>query len=281
MKWSLRHRKIEIDRTKRFSQKNPMFPKQSWKLFVIQKLDSFVLSIILILLVIIYIFFYSPLFEIKYIYISGNQNISSDVLEEKLIKWQLQQRRFIIFKQKNILLFSKGWLKERLKSEYEVDQVNISKKLPNTLTIELHEQLPSLIWKTGDDYYYLDQNGNYAQEANMESLLTELITVQDESNESLNKNKQVINKNKLDFIKNLDQKIKEVQNIEISAYSMTNNATSQVNAITVDGWKIYFESSHDLDQQIFNLTEVLTKKIDSTQSLEYIDLKIDGRVYYK
>lgn len=281
MKWSFRHRKIELEKTRGSTYRNPMFPHKTWKIFFLQRLDFFTLLFILIFLIVIYTLFYSPLFQIKIIEISGNENISTKTLEEKLIKWQTQQRRFLIFRQSNIIMFSKGWLQERMEAEYNFQNPDISKKLPHTLKIEINEQLPILIWKTNERYYYLDQDGHITIEINPENLMAGLLEIQDESNESVKKEEEILSKEKMNFIQELSQKITDVPQVEPTGYSMPNNAGTQINVTTSEGWVIYFESSHDLDQQIHSLIEVLTKTIENTQALEYIDLKIETRVYYR
>jgi len=286
MKWSFRHRKIELEKTGKSTYRNPMFPRKTWKIYFLQKLDFFTLLFILILLIVIYTLFYSPLFQIKNVEISGNENISTKTLEEKLIKWQTQQRRFLIFKQSNIFMFSKGWLQERMEAEYNLQNPDISKKLPHTLKIEINEQLPTLIWKTNERYYYLDQNGHITTEIDPENLMADLLEIQDESNESVKKEGEILNKEKMNFIQELSQKITDVPQVEPIKYSMPNNVSTQINVTTSEGWVIFFESSHNLDQQIHSLIEVLTKTIEDTQGLEYIDLTIETRkmetkVYYK
>lgn len=51
---------------------------------------------------------------------------------------------------------------------------------------------------------------------------------------------------------------------------------------TVEGWDIYFDAKQSIESQISSLNIVLNELIKDTRStLEYIDLRIEGRAYYK
>jgi hypothetical protein len=53
-------------------------------------------------------------------------------------------------------------------------------------------------------------------------------------------------------------------------------------AHTSGGWEIYFNPSDSLDAQLNALEKVLEDQIKGSYlNLEYIDLRIEGRVYYK
>jgi len=50
----------------------------------------------------------------------------------------------------------------------------------------------------------------------------------------------------------------------------------------VDDWKIIFNVSGSAKDQLMVLKQVLEKEVkDQRDNLEYIDLRIDGRAYYK
>jgi len=52
-------------------------------------------------------------------------------------------------------------------------------------------------------------------------------------------------------------------------------------AITTEGWKIYFEPKVGLREQVNNLFLVLREKFSDRTKLEYIDLRFGNRVFYK
>jgi hypothetical protein len=51
---------------------------------------------------------------------------------------------------------------------------------------------------------------------------------------------------------------------------------------TSQGWQIYFNPAYSVDSQLSALATVLEKEIkQAIDSLKYLDLRIEGRVYYK
>ena len=51
---------------------------------------------------------------------------------------------------------------------------------------------------------------------------------------------------------------------------------------TNEGWYILFDKSRDIRSQLDSLRLILTEKIkEDRKNLEYIDLRIENRVYYK
>jgi len=281
MRWDFKRKKLRIQKSTVPVYRNPMFPRYNWKEKILKKGNFFCLLIISILAGLIYLFFYSPIFNITKIEITGLQNIPRDVLEEKIIKWQLSQRRFLIFKQDNLFLFSKSWLRKNIENKYALDELKVSKKLFHTLKVNVKEKLPKLIWITNSQYYYLETNGIVSAVADKEKLIQNLPSVFDAGNNDITVGEVVISDKIVDFIDKLNDKIKQETKIIITNYVFPERKSTQVNAITNEGWAIYFEANNDLDSQVINLNEGLAKKIKDTKNLEYIDLRVEGRVYYK
>jgi len=281
MRWDFKRKKLRIQKTAIPVYRNPMFPRYTWKEKILKRGNFFCLLIILILAGLIYLFFYSPVFKITKIEITGLQNIPQDVLENKLIKWQLSQRRFLIFKQDNLFLFSKSWLKKNIENKYALDELKVSKKLFHTLKVNVKEKLPKLIWITGGQYYYVEANGIVSAIADKDKLISNLPSVSDTENNNVTVGETILSDKIVNFIDKLNDKIKQETKITVTNYVFPERKSTQVNAISNEGWVIYFEANHDLDSQISNLKEALDKKIKNTKTLEYIDLRVENHVYYK
>lgn len=281
MRWDFKRKKLRIRKTTVPVYRNPMFPRYNWKEKILKRGNFFCLLIILILAGLVYLIFYSPIFRITKIEVSGLQNIPRDYLEDKIIKWQLEQRRFLIFKQDNLFFFSKSWLRRNIESKYALDELKVSKKLFHTLEVNVKEKLPKLVWVTQDKYFYIEINGTISSETNKDKLISNLPIVHDGENKSVSIGETLISDKIVDFIDKLNNKLRKQTKISINNYVFPERKSTQVNAITNEGWSIYFEANHDLDTQIKNLQDALDKKIKNTKSLEYIDLRVENRVYFK
>lgn len=281
MRWNVHQKRIERHSHSRPSFKNPLFTKRSWQQFVIERLSIFAWILILGGLGIVYLLFYSPLLQINRIEIKGTVSIPAETLDEKFVRWQLDQRRFLIFKQSNILLFNKSWLTENILNQFSTDSLVIDKKLPHTLIVTIVEKKPQLIWQTGEQQLYLGEQGIVSSTVSSVDVTDDVPTVTDESGEAVSPGDTVLSQDRISFITSLISQSGSWMNVTVTGYSITSKISVQFNVHTEAGYDIYFDMSRDLDQQIEKLNRVLETKIQEEQPSAYVDLRIGDRVYIK
>lgn len=279
MRYDFKRKELKIKNVGTPVYRNPMFRQKTGKGKYI-----WLIFLIIIILGLGYLLFYSPLFKITKVEISGTKNISPEYLKEKYVDWQMQQSKFKIFKQDNILLFSKKWLTNNIAAKYALDELKIDKKLFHTLKINVKEKLPYLIWISNGRYYYIEANGLASAQVKENQLIPSLIKVYDEENKQVIINEEVIPKDKkgtskAKFIVDLNDIIKNNNRFKIAKYLLPNRY--QLNVLTEEGWQIYFTFSRDANEQVDSLNDVIDKKIKNTKNLQYIDLKVKDYVYYK
>lgn len=109
----------------------------------------------------IYLAFFSRLFLIENIEISGNNNVRSDDIKNvvsneifKPIFWFIPGNNFFLNlnRDENI----KTVLLDKFP---EIETIKIEKKLSNNITINIVEKRPELIWCRASDCYYIDDSG--------------------------------------------------------------------------------------------------------------------------
>lgn len=87
------------------------------------------------------------------------------------------------------------------------------------------------------------------------------------------------------FILNLKEKLEviktdKIQTIIVSDFNFISIEDLRVK--TLWGWQIYFNPANGLDPQVKTLEVLLSEEIkDGYRELEYVDLRIPGRAYYK
>ena len=66
-------------------------------------------------------------------------------------------------------------------------------------------------------------------------------------------------------------------------YETPNRMSGDLKVETTEGWKIYLSKDMGLENEIFMLKAILDKKIngDQRKDLEYIDLRINDKAFYK
>lgn len=108
-----------------------------------------VLTFVLLLIVGLYAFLNSSIFNIKNIEIQGNNRVSNEV-----IKKELQSK-----KNKNIFMYSTEIMEEKLKENNYIESISIKKIMPNSLRVEIKEKEVIGILKGDEGYSYIDKNG--------------------------------------------------------------------------------------------------------------------------
>jgi cell division septal protein FtsQ len=116
------------------------------------------LGLLFLLALGLYLMFFSSLFDIKNIKITGLSRVNTaDV--EKIVLDQSDENRYWLFSQRNLLVFNKKSLSQSLSDKYHFKEITIKKGLFHTLKINLSEREYSYIWEEKDKYYYIDKDG--------------------------------------------------------------------------------------------------------------------------
>jgi len=79
----------------------------------------------------------------------------------------------------------------------------------------------------------------------------------------------------INFITQVKQKI----NLEVTSLTVISPIADDLEVLTAkEGWKIYLDATRDADKQLDILKKLLAQGI---KPKEYIDLRIENRVFYK
>ena len=105
----------------------------------------FPLIFILIFAGCVWILLASPLFLIQNVVLAAHQDIFNDLS-------MLRKRR-------NLILANKQQLEQEFLKNPYIKSVRITKKLPNTLIVDVNERKPVAVWKVGETTKYVDSEG--------------------------------------------------------------------------------------------------------------------------
>jgi len=281
MRWNFRQNKIDRNRDGEPTYKNPLYTKSSWQGYVIARFGTFGWLTVLMVLLIAYAIFYSPIFAITDIQVDGTSRTTAQSIGERFITWQMAQRKWLVFRQSNLLLFSSSWLEDNLHTQYSLADVTIMKTLPHTLRVTITEKSPALVWVTNDSYYYIDENGGISSHIDNPDVAGDLPQIFDETNASVQATSSFLSTEKINFIRDLQTQLNSLNSLTIQSYSMPDRLSWHLNVKTEAGYEIYFDTTVSLDSQIIKLREVLDTKAKTDPPKEYIDLTIGDRVYLK
>ena len=133
-------------------KKNTVNKKKKSQRKITRKKNRKILKISLLLFIIlgvILFIFVSPVFNIRKIEVTGNQIISSDTIESLSG----------IKRNENIFRISKKSINNRLKGNPYINEVEISRKLPGTVKLNIDERKVAYQVKIINSYVYLDYQG--------------------------------------------------------------------------------------------------------------------------
>jgi len=217
----------------------------------------------------IYIVFFSHLFDIKYVEVVGYQN--PEKIKEAV--WEQSGEGRL---KNNIILFNKQTLRSTLSGDPLLADVYVRKILPNKLVVEITESRPSLIWSTKGDNYLIDERGAVLGKATTEKLPQ----VFDSADIVIARGDKVASPTFIKFITEVWNGFTPATATKITKISIFDLITD-IHVLSSSGWTVYLDASKDPKAQLDNLTKVLTEAKKSPQKLEYIDLRLDTKAFYK
>lgn len=229
--------------------------KSNWTKYLL-----IILFLIIITIVIIYFLFISNYFKIRIINIEGSTLTNN-------LDW---------IKGQNILLFNSKSTIEKIKNENpEIERIKIVRGLPATIKINATKYEPQMVWKSQGKSYLVNQNGFVYSETESQN---ELPVVKDKSNILIELHKYIVTKNFVNVIHNITILVPEKTKMSIVSFEI-NDTTFQVNALTDRGWLVKFDTTRSIDDQVGALAKVIEEK--ESEIHEYIDVRVEGKVFYK
>lgn len=175
---------------------------------------------IIIILCILIVLFRADRFQIHGVEIQTTQNINKTQIEY-IVNGYLAQKSLFLFRKSNKYLFSTDevgeLIRENLQDQVVIKSLEINLSDQGDLSLNIKEQLPNIIWQTGDMPYLMDFEGvitsrdNQIEDENAtDKFLPKIV---DENNLPVEINQQVISKDLVDFVVLLTEEFpKQVSN---------------------------------------------------------------------
>ena len=231
---------------------------------------------VFLLLILSYIVFFSDIFKISRVDVQGpNKEItqSLEVETNKYIKSLLTNNNWIFLNSED--------LKKQLQKTFTgQESIIVKKQFPNKLEVKTDAQKSAIIWKTGKQSYVISVSGRAIGETNDKKTSGSMPTVVDGSNIPVDIGSKVVARDFIDFVMKLDGYFK-TNKIAIEQYSVA-ETTSELNVKINGGYTIRFNTSDSADSQLRSLTATLDLlKSQNKAPLEYLDLRVTGRAFYK
>lgn len=227
----------------------------------------------------IYLLFFSDWMKITIVKIDGLKTVDSGAIYSMVdsAKNEVFLNLIDLKPQSNILFFDNNKLRSNILTYLPViEDVNIAKIFPHDLEINIKERTPVGTWCFISKCRYFDDSGVLWGEA-LRSSGSILLSIDDQRIDD--KNPVLADKNFLESIKtamggldNLGIKIKRIE--------IPDGKIGDFKVYTFSGYDLLFNIDSDISGQIEVFRIILDQKGKEFKP-QYIDLRIDGRVYYK
>lgn len=228
-----------------------------------------IFTLLLLFVVTVYLIVFSKAFQIKEIEVTG---YSHPETIKSLVGEQTEKNIFT----KNILFFNIKDLKETLLGDPNIYETNIIKKYPSKIIIEITESQPAIIWNSAGDKLLVDDRGvvmNFSENENLPE-------VNDASNIKVKPGERVASPTFIKFINDINRSFEASTGTKIVRITIFDLLTD-VHILTADGWTVYADASKSSDGQLKNLTKVLEEAKKDSKKLQYVDMRLDNKIFYK
>lgn len=239
----------------------------------------------------VYLVFFSSQLEIDNVVIQGNQGISSEDIAAK-VNLALEGKYYKFLSKRNFFFVRKKEIVSTLKNSFNRLEVSEIKKIfPKTMLVQVKERQPELIWCSGGVCYFVDKDGFvYSGTDGSENAYTSsnFLTIVDDNAKPVEIGKTIIDKNFIEYLKSIDSVINDDLKFSLVEDYHTPAIASgeiyvKIAAQDNDGWTLKLGSSISSEDTKKIIQTVFEKDISSDQlkDLEYLDLSVKGKVYYK
>ena len=243
------HKKIKKDYQCK-NLKNPFFRKKEkgrssnfWKWMVLLAL--------IIVAALVWFFLISPVWRLKNINIQGLTRMDASEIKNIIIAREANSR-LLFFKESNFFLFKDDAAKAEILDKYNFSDLQINKKIPNTIELKINERPYSFIFQQGSDFFYSSSDGYIMKEiAVTPEDMTKYFILENKSDSITigEKNKISLKEEYLNFVLDLNNRLMGYTDMPVEKFIID----QELNSIIVkfkNGPSVYFSVKSDAGEQV-------------------------------
>ncbi|HBB36391.1 MAG: hypothetical protein UX02_C0004G0018 [Candidatus Moranbacteria bacterium GW2011_GWC1_45_18] len=237
-----------------------------------------------------YLLLFSPFLEIESVSVEGNKEITSERIIEK-VEGVMEGKYIRYFSKRNFFLVNKSAISSQLKDDFNRLEISsIEKKFPRAILIKVRERQPELVWCSGGVCYLADKSGLIYSGANAtdeEINKNRFLVAIDDNARPVETGKTTLGEDFIRYLKEIDAVIVDDLGLSIDGNYHTPALTSQEIITRIkegDGsWTLKLLSAIPPQETKKILETVFEKDLagDKKSQLEYLDIRVKGKVYYK
>lgn len=224
------------------------------------------LGVVLALLV--YLLLGSQTFVLTTLEIQGNHLVPDTDIKQTMFQDG--------FEPVNAFLFNENQASQQVLSILQIREARFKKLIfKKKLVVTISEHETTIIWQTNNERFMVNRAGVVYDVAPEDS---PLIVIEDLKNVPINLNQKIVTTDFIEFVTSAVSNLPRRTNVSARRV-LVPETTFEIEVITSEGWTIIFDTTRSVDTQINNLVKVL-RSIKELPT-QYIDLRIEDRVYYR
>lgn len=207
---------------------------------------------------------------------------------EAQVRSVIDEPRFGVFPGRNLLLLSPNALTRGVIAAFpEVARAEVERVFPHAIIVSIIPREAVLRWCSGGPCFLVDEDG--AVFASDERLLPDsplrVVTVVDESGEGVRQGgDQAVDRDLVKLATSVGPALEEALSLRTEGeYRVAAREASELKLRTAEGWELLLDTRAPLETVVGHLRLFLDKQVppESRSALEYVDLRIRNRVYYR
>ncbi len=219
-----------------------------------------------------YLVFFSGIFSVNKITYSPTKYIDRGALDHAI---RINKLPII---DDNIITFGLFGLSDRAEKVTGVSKTSVRRVGQHEIVVTVVEKAPLLVWQTLGRKYLVDDTGLVW--ADYQEKYQTLPLVIDTKNLPVKIGDKVLPQSFANFFEDLVTSFTNETGTKADKFEVM-DIVSDLRVTTDAGWYVYFDTSRTAKNELVSLKRVLTEVRSNGSSLEYVDLRINNRIFYK
>ncbi|PSO44820.1 MAG: hypothetical protein BRC23_00085 [Parcubacteria group bacterium SW_4_49_11] len=213
--------------------------------------------------------------------IEGDKRVRTNQLRDYILR-NLGDKRWNILQSRAITFVPVGRLQRQVKEEFPlIKTVDISRTPPATLTVEITERT-TIATQCHARCYQIGENGRAIKRVPKSDVTNPKLV----GSEEVGLGERVLSGREARWLRTIKTQLDEFVDLSVSKFVIDATFEDQIQIVHVhveEGYYLKFDSLTPVRHQIRVLPTIFTERLPSEKrkKLEYIDLRIKNRVYYK
>lgn len=241
-----------------------------------------------------YIFLFSDLFIINTVIVEGVENLDPIDVHREVLATLDKRGGWTPWSKRHMLFVNERELENQLKDRLFVSNITVDKKGRNILRLKIEERVKNFILHSRQQYAWVDHQGVVTQQLsteekrNAQALLlgqrspdnSEPPIIKRNLNEDVSSGFQVFSGTEAKKWISLAEQLKAL-NVAYREFEPPGVSSTIMKVLSKEGYELLMDITVPLDIQIATYNAFLKAKPKDIDQVEYIDVRVPGRVYLK